>query len=159
MARGENGEAAVVLLNGHETGINTPIASNDKIEIQASTRGKDAGMPVGKLPEFKSTLTFIFNGKTITCSRFVSVNDILVSEFHEIQDEDHVEILDFYTLKQVMELMDILKYGNVKVNNMPATPDTKVYDNFMIACDIEESGTESQFRTEESFVRNNGHSL
>lgn len=150
MARGENGEAAVVLLNGHETGINTPIASNDKIEIQASTRGKDAGMPVGKLPEFKSTLTFIFNGKTITCSRFVSVNDILVSEFHEIQDEDHVEILDFYTLKQVMELMDILKYGNVKVNNMPATPDTKVYDNFMIACDIEESGTESQFRTEES---------
>ena len=33
---------------------------------------------------------------------------------------------------------------------MPATPDTKVYDNFMIACDIEESGTESQFRTEES---------
>ncbi len=150
MARGENGEAAVVLLNGHETGINTPIASNDKIEIQASTRGKDAGMPVGKLPEFKSTLTFIFNGNTITCSRFVSVNDILVSEFHEIQDEDHVEILDFYTLKQVMELMDILKYGNVKVNNMPATPDTKVYDNFMIACDIEESGTESQFRTEES---------
>ena len=150
MARGENGEAAVVLLNGHETGINTPIASNDKIEIQASTRGKDAGMQVGKLPEFKSTLTFIFNGKTITCSRFVSVNDILVSEFHEIQDEDHVEILDFYTLKQVMELMDILKYGNVKVNNMPATPDTKVYDNFMIACDIEESGTESQFRTEES---------
>lgn len=150
MARGENGEAAVVLLNGHETGINTPIASNDKIEIQASTRGKDAGMPVGKLPEFKSTLTFIFNGKTITCSRFVSVNDILVSEFHEIQDEDHVEILDFYTLKQVMELMDILKYGNVKVNNMPATPDTKVYDNFMIACDIEESGTESRFRTEES---------
>ena len=150
MARGENGEAAVVLLNGHETGINTPIASNDKIEIQASTRGKDAGMPVGKLQEFKSTLTFIFNGKTITCSRFVSVNDILVSEFHEIQDEDHVEILDFYTLKQVMELMDILKYGNVKVNNMPATPDTKVYDNFVITCDIEESGTESQFRTEES---------
>ena len=107
-------------------------------------------MPVGKLQEFKSTLTFIFNGKTITCSRFVSVNDILVSEFHEIQDEDHVEILDFYTLKQVMELMDILKYGNVKVNNMPATPDTKVYDNFVITCDIEESGTESQFRTEES---------
>lgn len=107
-------------------------------------------MQVGKLPEFKSITYFYIHGKTITCSRFVSVNDILVSEFHEIQDEDHVEILDFYTLKQVMELMDILKYGNVKVNNMPATPDTKVYDNFMIACDIEESGTESQFRTEES---------
>ena len=44
MARGENGEAAVVLLNGHETGINTPIASNDKIEIQASTRGKEVSV-------------------------------------------------------------------------------------------------------------------
>lgn len=138
MVRGEAGEAAVVLLNGKETGINTTIASNDKIEIQSSTQGQEAYMLIGKLPEFKSTLTFFFNGKKISCSRFVSVNGELVSEFYAIKDQDKIEILDFYTLKQVLEFMDILEYKNITVNNMPATKDTKVYDNFTILCDMED---------------------
>jgi len=138
MVRGEPGEAAVIHLNGRETGINTPIASNDKIEIRPSTKGEAAEITIGRLPEYKATLTFDFNGKKVTCSRFVSVNGELVSEFYSVKEGDRIQILDYYTLKQVMEFMDILYYSNVMVNNFPAAMDTKVYDNFTIRCKVEE---------------------
>lgn len=138
MLRGEAGEAAIVHLNGKVTGINTPIQQNDKIEITPSTTGVKAELTIGSIPEYKSNLTFTFNNKQITCSRFVSVNGELVSAFYEIKDGDRIEILDYYTLKQVLEFMDIIDYDKVYVNNMPATMDTKVYDNFTITCDLEE---------------------
>jgi len=138
MLRGEPGEAAVIHINGKETGINTPIASNDRIEIEPSTVGKAAELTIGRLPEFKSTLNFVFNGKRVTSARFVMVNGELVSEFYEVKDGDRIKVLDYYTLRQVLELMDIIKYSNLTVNNMPADMDTKVYDNFTIQCDVEE---------------------
>lgn len=138
MQRGEPGEAAVVRINGKETGINTPVDSNDHIEIKPSTVGKPAEISVGRLPEFKSTLNFIFNGKRVSSARFVMVNGELVSEFYEIKDGDNIKVLDYYTLRQVLELMDIIRYSNVTVNNLPADMDTKVYDNFTIQCDVEE---------------------
>ncbi len=138
MVRGDAGEAAVIEINGKVTGINTPIESNDKIEIRSSTKGMAAEITVDKLPELKATLNFYFNGKKITCARFVSVNDELVSEFYSIKDQDKIEILNYYTLKQVLEFMDIIQYENLFVNNTPADMDTKVYDNFSILCDVEE---------------------
>lgn len=138
MQRGQAGEAAVIHINGKETGINTPIDSNDQIEIVPSTVGRAAELTIGKLPEFKSTLRFLFNGRHVKSARFVMVNGELVSEFYEIKDGDRIKVLDYYTLRQVLELMDIIKYHNVTVNNMPADMDTKVYDNFTIQCDVEE---------------------
>lgn len=138
MIRGDAGESAVILLNGKETGINTPIASNDKIEIKSSTKGAAAQMTIGKLPEFKENICFTFNGKKIVCERFVSVNGELATEYYELKDQDKVQLLDYYTLRQVLEFMDIDDYKNISVNNMPADMDTKVYDNFTILCDVEE---------------------
>lgn len=138
MLRGEAGEAAVIHINGREMGINTPIESNDKIEIISSTKGAAAELTIGKLPEYKSTISFEFNGKRISAARFVSVNGELVSEFYSVKNQDDIKILDYYTLKQVLEFMDIIYYANVYVNNVPAQMDTKVYDNFTIRCDVEE---------------------
>lgn len=138
MVRGEAGEAAVIHINGKVTGINTPIESNDKIEISSSTKGTPAEISVGKLPELNASLNFYFNGKKITCARFVSINGELVSEFYSIQHEDRIEVLNYYTLKQVLEFMDIISYDNLFVNNAPADMDTRVYDNFTILCDVEE---------------------
>lgn len=138
MHRGEPGEAAVIRINGRETGINSPIESNDRIEITPSTRGRDAELTVGKIAELKSNLVFYFNGKKITCSRFVSVNGELVSEFYDVKDGDRIELLDYYTLKQVLEFMDIIEHKQVTVNNIPAGLETKVYDNFTVLCDMKE---------------------
>lgn len=136
MLRGKEGEAAVINLNGKEVGISTPVEQNSKIEITASTRGADAVLEIGRLPEYKSNMNIIFNGKEITCPRFVTVNGDLVSEFYEVKDGDRIEILNYYTLEQVLEFMDIIYRGKVYVNNVIAPMNTKVYDNFSIACEI-----------------------
>lgn len=136
MRRGEAGEAAVVKLNGKESGLSDTIEQNDKIEITPSTKGKDAVLNIGDLPEYHSSIQFTFNNKKIQCPRFVKVNDELVSEFYEIQQGDAIRIMDYYTLEQVLEFMDIVYRGKAYVNNAKADRDTKVYDNFSIACEI-----------------------
>ena len=138
MMRGERGEAAVIHINGKETGINTPITSNDKIEIVPSTKGKAAHLTVGQIPEFKSTLSFTFNDNHIDCARYVLVNGEMVTGYYEIKNEDHIQILNYYTLKQVLEVMDIPGYANVTVNHLPADMETKIYDNFTIVCEVTE---------------------
>lgn len=64
------------------------------------------------------------------------VNGELVSGFYEIKDGDEIEFKDYYTLKQVLEFMDIIYCEKVYVNNALADMDTKVYDNFSILCEI-----------------------
>lgn len=136
MRRGEAGEAAVVRLNGKECGLNDAISQNDKIEITESTRGADAALTVGEIPEYHSTMQITFNKKNICCPRFVRVRGDMVSKFYDIQEDDEIEISDYYTLEQVLEFMDIVYRGNVYVNNALAQMDTRVYDNFSIACEI-----------------------
>lgn len=140
MLRGEPGEAAVIRLNGNVTGINTPIASNDKIEITSSTKGIAAELLIGGLPEYKATISFEFNGKRISSARFVRANEELVSEFYQVQDGDRIEVLDYCTLEQVLDFMDLPYQDTILVNHVPAQQDTRVYDNFSIECHVEEQG-------------------
>lgn len=136
MRRGESGDSAVVKLNGRDSALSAGLSQNDKIEIIASTAGKAAVMSVADIPEYHSAIHFVFNNKLITCPRFVKVNGSLVSQYYEIRENDSVEILEYYTLEQVLEFMDIVCRGRVYVNNAIADMDTKVYDNFSIACEI-----------------------
>jgi cell division protein FtsA len=136
MRRGEPGEAAVVKLNGKESTLSDVLAQNDKIEIIASTEGMPAKLSVEDIPEYRATMEFTFNKKKISCPRFVKVNGELVSGFYDIQEGDQVEVVDYYTLEQLLEFMDILYRGKIYVNNALAQMDTKVYDNFSVACEI-----------------------
>ncbi|MDE6851327.1 MAG: rod shape-determining protein [Lachnospiraceae bacterium] len=132
MLRGEPGEAAVIRLNGEESAINTPIDQGDVIEVTPSTKGESAVMEINQIPEYKSILVYYVNGKQVTSPRLVSVNGALVSEYYEIQDGDEIEVLDYYTLEQVFEYMDVTVEGIAEVNHLPATADTKVYENFSV---------------------------
>ncbi len=149
MQRGNAGEAAIVKVNGRETGLNDGIVQNDKIEIIPSTQGKDAELEVGQIPEYRSTMSFTFNGKPVLCPRFVRVNGELVSEFYNIQEGDRIEILAYYTLEQVLEFMDIIYRGRIYVNNAAAQMDTRVYDNFSVACEIKKEEPNYQQLMEE----------
>lgn len=144
MVRGESGEAAIVKLNGELTGLSQSIKQNDKIEIIPSTKGDNASLMVGKIPEYKSTITFSFNGQSVTCPKFVEVNGELVSEFYELKDGDAVTILNYYTLEQVLTFMDVKYKGEVFVNNVSADMDEKIYDNFTIQCRLAEDGEEDE---------------
>lgn len=143
MVRGELGEAAVVKLNGETVGISHSIVQNDKIEIIESTVGPDAVYEVRQLPEYNKTISFVFNGQTILCPKFVTANGELVSEFYNIQDGDDIQILNYYTLKQVLEFMDIEPKGTIYVNNVPAGLDEKIYENFSIQCNLEASSADT----------------
>ncbi len=134
MVRGELGEAARIKLNGETVGISHSINQNDKIEIIESTVGKDAVYEIRQLPEYNSTISIIFNGTRILCPKFVMVNSELVSEFYNVQDNDDIHLLNYYTLQQVLEFMDIEYKGEILVNNISAGMEEKIYENFTIQC-------------------------
>lgn len=136
MLRGKQGESSLIKMNGVEVGMNTPVTQNAKIDIEPSTAGEDASLTIEDIPEYKATIKFMFNKKEILCPRFVIVNGEFASGFYDIKDGDEIEFQDYYTLKQVLEFMDIIYCGKVYVNNVPADMETKVYDNFSILCEI-----------------------
>lgn len=139
MVRGEQGEAAVIKLNGEIVGLSHPIELNDKIEIIESTIGCDAVYTVSQLPEYSGTISIVFNGQTILCPKFVLANKKLVSGFYNIQDNDEIEILNYYTLEQILEFMDLEYKETVLVNNTTGTLDDKIYENFSIEYDLPEA--------------------
>lgn len=150
MQRGEPGESAVIRVNGEEASIATPIHQNDVIEIDISTKGKSGSIEIQALPEYKSAISFYVNGTKVDCPCFVSANGQLVSAYYEIQNEDKIEILPYYTLEQVLDFMDIAAEGEVLVNHVPANLQTKVYENFTVDCQITDKFHETEAVLQES---------
>ena len=134
ICRGELGEAAKILLNGEVADMNTPIRSNDVILVEESTAGKPAKLPLAKLPEFKSAISVTVNGSKILLPKFAMVGGEIKTQYYEVQDGDAVEMLNYYTVSQVKEFMDVILDDSmaVYVNNELAGDDTQVYDNFTI---------------------------
>ncbi len=139
MARGELGEAAIIIVKGERGDINTPIHANDIIKVIESTAGEPAHMTLGALPETGESLTVYVNDKKVKVPRFTSVNGVLKSNYYEIQDQDVIEILSYYTVKQLTEFLDVIidPYMNLYVNNKLADMDTPVYENFSVVWTME----------------------
>ena len=135
IARGEAGEAAVVTMNGEPANINTPLEPNSEIVIEPSTAGDNAVYTVGQLPEHQeSAISFYINGQHVTCPKFVEVNGTLEPESYEIQEGDDIETINYYTVAQVAEFMDVVidPEQPIFVNNREADLETMVYENFSI---------------------------
>ena len=148
--RGNAGEPAVITLNGKETGMNHQVQAGDHITITESTKGENARALLSEVADFSTMLSFEVNDKIINCPRYASVNGKLESEFYEMNDGDQVEILNYYTLSQLMQFMDIETPHEVFVNGARANADTKIYENFKVAwIDKEEIYKAEHFVTEE----------
>lgn len=168
LVRGELGEAASIMVNGNVADINTPIHANDIIRVAHSTAGKAAALTVGELPEYGDSIMIIVNDKKVLMPKFVSVNGTLQSSYYEIQEDDAVELLNFYTVRQVTEFMDISPdpLMNLYVNNRLADMDTPVYENFSVVltigqpqdylyadeAPIEENEEETDYLSDEPYV-------
>ena len=131
--RGLPGEAAVIYVNGNEADINTTIHSNDVIQVKESTAGEAASLELGQLPEYKETLCVNVNDKKILLPRFAQVNGALQSRYYSVKQNDDIEFLDYCTVEQLAEFMDVM-LGDMYlyVNNMRADRNTKVYENFSV---------------------------
>ena len=75
----------------------------------------------------------------------MAVNGELKSEYYSIQNNDKIEFLKSYSLKQLIEYADLNpKMNTVRVNNEEASEYTTVYENFTVTYEsmTEENGDE-----------------
>lgn len=140
ITRGLPGEAAIITVNGQAADIHTPVHSNDVVSVMQSTVGEDARLMLSGLPEFHDCLQVFVNDRRVELPKFVSVNGELKSGYYEICDGDVIEMLNFYTLRQIIEFMDVQldPQYHIYVNNQAADMDTPVYENFRVVWTLEE---------------------
>lgn len=145
IVRGELGETAVITVNGKAADIHTEVHENDIINVIVSTKGKPAMRTVKELPEALHTIDIVLDGKNVSLPVVAYVNDEPKTEFYEIQAGDDVVIADYYTVRQIVEVLDIsVNAGlSVMVNNQEASYETKVYANFKVDFLHKEVYTES----------------
>lgn len=148
--RGMSGEPAVITLNDEEVGMNQIVKAGDQIHIKESSVGEDAKVVLRNLVKLNDTICINVNDVAVECPQFASVNGHMESEFYEVQDGDKIEILNYYTLSQLMQFMDIETPHEVFVNGARAVADTKIYDNFNVAwIDREDIYLAEKYVTEE----------
>lgn len=133
MVRGNLGEPAIIKINGEIANLHSPVKEHDIIEVTESSAGSPATLKVADLPGYKGTIKFNVNGLEVTLPKFVSVNGELQSEYYDIQENDEIEILNYYTVDQIAQFMDIeASDKECMVNNALADNTTKVYENFTV---------------------------
>ena len=143
LVRGEAGEGAVVTMNGKPASINTPLEPNSEIVIEPSTAGEAAVYKISQLDEYNhSVITFIINGRKVSCPRFVQVNGRLEPEDYSIRENDVIETRNYYTVRQIAQFMDLVIDTDqmIFVNNEEADLDTLVYENFSVEWKTDEYG-------------------
>lgn len=143
LVRGEAGEGAVVTMNGKPASINTPLEPNSEIIIEPSTAGEAAEYKISQLDEYNhSVITFIINGRKVSCPRFVQVNGRLEPEDYSIRENDVIETRNYYTVRQIAQFMDLVIDTDqmIFVNNEEADLDTLVYENFFVEWKTDEYG-------------------
>lgn len=140
MIRGQQGEAAVLKLNGKECDIHAAIQNGDKIELISSTRGEDARMSLDQLPEYSRTVKVSINGVSVSLPFVTMVNGNRELGTYEIKNGDDIVFQNWYTVEQIAEFADIPipSKGFLLVNEVPAKRETKVYDDFEIEIPLED---------------------
>ena len=137
MVRGEQGEAAVIRVNGEEADMYTQVHNGDRIVVTPSTEGTAAIMELGSLPELGDALAVYVNGKQIRLPKTAEVNGRRENEFYRICQKDDIQIRNSYTVKEIAEFLDVPLGAGIRVNDTPAQQDTRVYEHFTVSWDME----------------------
>ena len=136
MVRGEQGEAAVIRVNGDEADMYTQVHNGDRIVVTPSTEGEPAVLELGKLSELGDALQVYVNGKQISLPKTAEVNGHRENEFYRIGQNDDIRIRNSYTVKEIAEFLDVPLGADIKVNDTAAQPDTRVYEHFTVSWDM-----------------------
>ena len=139
MVRGEQGEAAVIRVNGDEADMYTQVHNGDRIVVTPSTEGEPAGggvLELGKLSELGDALQVYVNGKQISLPKTAEVNGHRENEFYRIGQNDDIRIRNSYTVKEIAEFLDVPLGADIRVNDTAAQPDTRVYEHFTVSWDM-----------------------
>ena len=130
IARGIQGEAAIITVNNQSADIHTKIQNGDKIIVQPSTTGETASPILGNIPELNEGFCVYIDGMKVMLPKTANVNKKLEIETYHIKDGDVIEVKNWYSVSQIVELADIPINPNTEiiVNDVIAKLTTKVYD-------------------------------
>jgi len=133
--KGQLGEAAVIKIGGREANIYTPIHENDVIKVKESTEGAPGSIEIRSLPEYRDIISVQVQEKRIDVPKFARVNGSYQLSDYSIQPGDDIEVLDYCTVGQLLEFMDILLPEDkaILVNHKAADRETKVYENYLVS--------------------------
>lgn len=126
IVKGSVGEVAVVKRNGKEVSLNEAVQENDEIVIVPSSKGKDGHISLGDIPECKEELRITFLGREILCPKLIEVNGAVTETLYEVENQDKIEIFDYYTVAKLFEFVDMEKEDVVLLNGREAGLTAKV---------------------------------
>lgn len=149
IVRGIQGEAALIRVNGENADIHSQVHNGDHIEMIPSTAGDEAVLELGKLAELSEQLHVVVNGTRINLPKTALVNGRLENEFYLIREEDAITVQNSYTVREIADFMDVPLGGGILVNDTPAKPETRIYENFTLSWNAETDGAEEQPETED----------
>lgn len=155
--KGELGEACSVFLNNEPSNLHAAIRSNDYIKLVPSTKGEKGKTTLGKLKGNNPKLNITVNGMNVTLPNLCTVNGEINVDSYEIEDGDSVEVLDYLTVSQVFELLDIKPADDeeIIVNNAKADSDSKVYSRFNVSVAKKKDLTYSDLPEDEEYYDEN----
>ena len=127
--KGGLGEACIVYLNNEISNLGAVLKAGDEIKLIPSTKGEKGTATISKINKGDAKISISVNNMNVNLPCSFAVNGKAVTESYKIQQNDNIEALDYITVERALELLDkTLKEGQtVKVNDMPAEADTKVY--------------------------------
>ncbi len=146
--RGQQGEAALIRVNGEPGDIHTQVRNGDRIEVVPSTAGEAASLELGRLPELEKRLHVAVNGARIDLPRTAYVNGERKNEYYLIQDDDEIQVQNFYTVEEIARFMDVPLGGAILVNDAPAQRQTRIYENFTLSFKVGEDLTYADLEEE-----------
>ena len=149
MVRGNAGEAAVIQVNGDPADMYTQVHNGDRIQVTPSTAGDAATLELGKLPELAEQLNVYVNGQKVELPKNADVNGTRQNEYYQIQDSDDILITNSVTVRELAEILDVPLGGDIRVNDTPAKPDTKVYENFTVSWNMDAAEESNNFAEED----------
>ncbi len=156
IVRGVQGEAALIRVNGENADIHSQVHNGDHIEMVPSTAGDEAALELGKLAELAEQLHVIVNGTKINLPKTALVNGKLENEFYLIREEDEITVQNSYTVREIADFMDVPLGGGILVNDTPAKPETRIYENFTLYWNAEMDETEELPEAEETTEAGSG---
>ena len=136
IVRGDLGETAVIRLNGKNADMYTQVHNGDRVQVTPSTAGDPAVMEIGRRPELSEQLHVYVNGTRIDVPKTATVNGRLENEYYLIREGDNIHVQNCCSVREIAEFMDVPLVGRLLVNDAPAKPETKVYENFTISWDV-----------------------
>lgn len=111
--KGQPGEAAIISINGEQSGLNKEINNGDRIDIEPAIDGDTPKIYIKDYMEDINEKRIIIDGKTHTLKPHITKNGNSSNQDEQISNEDNIIIKEISTLKELVEYFD-LTYSNMK---------------------------------------------